>query len=76
MVAHLFDERDGAVEKMVTIAIEAAQRAGKKIGICGQRLQIILSSLVSWLRKGLPRFRLTPIQCANHSRDSRGGKGN
>src|SRR5512141_458218 len=25
MVAHLFDERDGAVEKMVTIAIEAAQ---------------------------------------------------
>ena len=36
MVAHLFDERDGAVEKMVTIAIEAAQRAGKKIGTCGQ----------------------------------------
>ncbi len=36
MVAHLFDERDGAVEKMVTMAIEAAHRAGKKIGICGQ----------------------------------------
>jgi pyruvate,water dikinase len=36
MVAHLFDERNGAVEKMVSQAIEAALRAGKKIGICGQ----------------------------------------
>jgi pyruvate,water dikinase len=36
MVAHLFDERNGAVEKMVAMAIEAARRAGKKIGICGQ----------------------------------------
>lgn len=36
MVAHLFDERNGAVEKMVSMAIDAAKRAGKKIGICGQ----------------------------------------
>ena len=36
MVAHLFDERNGAVERMVALAIEAARRAGKKIGICGQ----------------------------------------
>jgi pyruvate,water dikinase len=36
MVAHLFDERNGAVERMVEMAIEAAHRAGKKIGICGQ----------------------------------------
>ena len=36
MVAHLFDERNGAVERMVSQAIEAAHRAGKKIGICGQ----------------------------------------
>ena len=36
MVAHLFDERNGAVEKMVAMAIDAAHRAGKKIGICGQ----------------------------------------
>ena len=36
MVAHLFDERDGAVERMVSMAIEAAHKAGKKIGICGQ----------------------------------------
>jgi pyruvate,water dikinase len=36
MVAHLFDERNGAVERMVEMAISAAHRAGKKIGICGQ----------------------------------------
>ena len=36
MVAHLFDERNGAVEKMVELSIDAAHRAGKKIGICGQ----------------------------------------
>ncbi len=36
MVAHLFDERNGAVEKMVAMAIDAAIRSGKKIGICGQ----------------------------------------
>ena len=36
MVAHLFDERNGAVERMVAQAIDAALRAGKKIGICGQ----------------------------------------
>ncbi|MFV0388019.1 MAG: phosphoenolpyruvate synthase [Pyrinomonadaceae bacterium] len=36
MVAHLFDERNGAVEKMVAIAIDAAKQNGKKIGICGQ----------------------------------------
>lgn len=36
MVAHLFDERNGAVERMIAHAIDAAHRAGKKIGICGQ----------------------------------------
>src|ERR1051325_9499297 len=36
MVAHLFDERNGAVEKMVAMAIDAAIRSGKQIGICGQ----------------------------------------
>jgi pyruvate, water dikinase len=36
MVAHLFDERNGAVERMIAQAIDAAHRAGKKIGICGQ----------------------------------------
>lgn len=35
-VAHLFDERNAAVKQMIAQAIEAATRAGKPIGICGQ----------------------------------------
>ena len=35
-VAHLFDERNPAVQQMIVQAIEAAQRVGKPIGICGQ----------------------------------------
>jgi pyruvate,water dikinase len=35
-VAHLFDERNEAVQTMIARAIEAARRAGKPIGICGQ----------------------------------------
>lgn len=36
MVAHLFDERNSAVQKMIAHVIEAARRNNKKIGICGQ----------------------------------------
>lgn len=36
LVAHLFDERDGAVQQMVAQVIQAAKAAGRKIGICGQ----------------------------------------
>ncbi|QCO67728.1 phosphoenolpyruvate synthase [Luteimonas yindakuii] len=36
VVAHLFDERDPAVKKVLSMAIQAARRRGKYIGICGQ----------------------------------------
>lgn len=35
-VAHLFDEQNAAVKQMIAQAIQAAQRVGKPIGICGQ----------------------------------------
>ena len=35
-IAHLFDERDEAVKRMIRQAIEGAHRRGRKIGICGQ----------------------------------------
>ncbi|WP_188008516.1 phosphoenolpyruvate synthase [Grimontia hollisae] len=35
-VAHLFDERNPAVKAMLKMAIDAATRAGKYVGICGQ----------------------------------------
>ena len=36
LVAGLFDERDPGVKRMVKMAIEAAKKKGRKIGICGQ----------------------------------------
>ncbi len=36
VIAHLFDERDPAVKKLLSMAIRAAKARGKYIGICGQ----------------------------------------
>ncbi|MDF0553085.1 phosphoenolpyruvate synthase [Kamptonema sp. UHCC 0994] len=36
LVAHIFDERNEAVKRMVRMAIEAAKKYNRKIGICGQ----------------------------------------
>lgn len=36
VIAHLFDERDPAVKKLLAMAIQACNKAGKYIGICGQ----------------------------------------
>ena len=36
LVAHLFDERNHAVQRMVAKAIATAKAKGRKIGICGQ----------------------------------------
>jgi len=36
LVAHLFDERNPAVKKLLSMAIDACHEQGKYIGICGQ----------------------------------------
>ncbi|HZJ93384.1 MAG TPA: phosphoenolpyruvate synthase [Thiopseudomonas sp.] len=36
VIAHLFDERDPAVKKLLSMAIQACIKADKYIGICGQ----------------------------------------
>jgi pyruvate,water dikinase len=36
LVAHLFDERNPAVKKLLSMAIDACHAKGKYIGICGQ----------------------------------------
>jgi pyruvate,water dikinase len=60
MVAHLFDERDGAVEKMVEMAINAAHRAGKKIGICGQAPSDYPEFARFLVEKGITSISLNP----------------
>ncbi|MCK5771879.1 phosphoenolpyruvate synthase [Algiphilus sp.] len=36
LIAHLFDERDEAVKRMLGMAIKACREQGKYVGICGQ----------------------------------------
>jgi pyruvate,water dikinase len=36
LVAHLYDERNPAVKKMLEMLIQTAKKAGVKVGICGQ----------------------------------------
>jgi pyruvate,water dikinase len=36
LLAHIFDERDPGVKRMISNVIERAHRAGRKVGICGQ----------------------------------------
>lgn len=60
MVAHLFDERDEAVEKMVAMAIDAAHRKGKKIGICGQAPSDYPEFAEFLVQKGISSISLNP----------------
>jgi pyruvate,water dikinase len=69
MVAHLFDERNGAVEKMVAMAIDAAIRAGKKIGICGQAPSDYPEFADFLVERGINSISLNPdtvIQTTQH----------
>jgi len=36
LVAHIYDERNIAVKRMIEMVIKTAKKKGKKIGICGQ----------------------------------------
>jgi pyruvate,water dikinase len=59
-VASLFDERDPAVKKMLSMAISAARRKGKYIGICGQGPSDH-PDLAAWLmEQGIESLSLNP----------------
>ena len=36
LIAHLFDERNPAIKKLLSMAIQSCRKAGKYVGICGQ----------------------------------------
>jgi pyruvate,water dikinase len=59
-VAHLFDERNDAVLRMISQAIEAAHRLGKPIGICGQAPSDY-PEFAAWLvKRGIASISLNP----------------
>ncbi len=60
IVAHLFDERDPAVKKLLSLAIRAARAKGKYIGICGQGPSDH-PDLADWLmQQGIESVSLNP----------------
>ncbi len=60
LVAHLFDERNGAVKKLISMAIQACRKADKYVGICGQGPSDH-PDLAQWLMdEGISTVSLTP----------------
>ena len=60
IVAGLFDERDPAVKKMLSMAIKAAKAKGKYVGICGQGPSDH-PDLADWLmQEGIESVSLNP----------------
>jgi len=60
IVAHLFDERNPAVKKLLSMAIKAARAKGKYVGICGQGPSDH-PDLAEWLmREGIESVSLNP----------------
>jgi pyruvate,water dikinase len=60
IVAHVFDERNEAVKKMITQVIRAAKHAGKKIGICGQAPSDYPDFAAFLVEQGIDSISLTP----------------
>ena len=60
LVAHLFDERNPAVKKLLSMAIQGARAKGKYIGICGQGPSDY-PDLAEWLvEQGIGSISLNP----------------
>jgi len=60
LVAHLFDERNEAVKKLLSMAIQACVKANKYVGICGQGPSDH-PELAKWLmEEGINTVSLTP----------------
>ena len=65
LIAHLFDERNAAVKKLLSMAIQACRKQGKYIGICGQGPSDH-PDLAEWLmQEGIESVSLNPDSVLN-----------
>jgi pyruvate,water dikinase len=60
IVAHLFDERDPAVTRVISQVIQTAKRFGRKIGICGQAPSDYPEFAEFLVREGIDSISLNP----------------
>jgi pyruvate,water dikinase len=60
IVAHVFDERNAAVMRMISQVIRAARDAGRKIGICGQAPSDYPEFAEFLVREGIDSISLNP----------------
>ncbi len=60
IVAHLFDERDPAVKKLLSMAIKTAKAKGKYVGICGQGPSDHPDLALWLLEQGIESMSLNP----------------
>lgn len=65
LVAPLFDERNLAVKRIVAMAIRAAKRAGRKIGICGQAPSDYPEFVQFLVDEGIDSLSLNPDSVLN-----------
>ena len=64
LLAHLFDERDAGVKRLITMVVEAAHRSGRKVGLCGQAPSDF-PEFASWLAEiGIDSMSLNPDSLA------------
>jgi pyruvate,water dikinase len=64
LVAHLYDERNPAVKKMISILINAAKRNHVKVGICGQGPSDFPDFAEFLVREGIDTISVTPDSMA------------
>ena len=60
IVAHVFDERNAAVKKMIADVIQTARAKGRKIGICGQAPSDYPDFARFLVEQGIDSISLTP----------------
>jgi pyruvate,water dikinase len=60
LVANVFDERNDAVKKLISQAIDTAHQMGKHIGICGQAPSDYPDFAEFLVREGIESMSLTP----------------
>jgi pyruvate,water dikinase len=60
LLAHLFDERDPGVKRMIEMVVEAAHGAGRPVGICGQAPSDYPDFAAYLVSLGIDSISLTP----------------